>query len=404
MTARIDRFKRLRVRVVFLAFVTVCVALPSSAKAAEPVLRLEGDPTITIDPVCGVTDATRIDLTLRTSQTTRVALASGVVTSKTAGAPFNATVALEVLKGPTPEPSGAIVLKPDGPDDTLTFRVSVRGTSPQGEWETPLLNLGLEFAKVKIVNPHVGSGLNLGATATDGEQVSFERHRNTPIALKNDDDVPYTVAWAYTVEGETTCGSARQASNVDCDSAPLLCDLTVLAHGVAEVRILPLDSWFRTEARPAFELFHPLRSLYTWLQWAGPRVKGLLKSEILDGRLTLRPCSPQCSAKQGAGARGLKVRTQLSAFSKDGQSVGGFAVLFVTLLAGGLTSLLVNFTLPIQARRLRVRIDSLKPIDESTRFRWVSIPGFECPSEWRADAWQSASVRCDGFVHRLARR
>jgi hypothetical protein len=91
------------------------------------------------------------------------------------------------------------------------------------------------------------------------------------------------------------------------------------------------------------------------LRWAVPRLKGLLKDDVADGRLTVRVCSPKCRARRGTASKVFKVKTQLAAFSKDGQSFGGFALLFMTLLAGGLASLLMNFTLPIQARRLRVK-------------------------------------------------
>ena len=65
--------------------------------------------------------------------------------------------------------------------------------------------------------------------------------------------------------------------------------------------------------------------------------------------------STMCARDRGAPILSYKINTHLAAFSKNAESLGGTLIIAAVLLLGGTLSLIVNFFLPMQARRRRLK-------------------------------------------------
>jgi hypothetical protein len=326
-------------------------------------LKLEGDLTLTLDPVCSACQGAFLNLKLRNdgAEPVPVSFSHGTIAS-TPVKPFPATVEIFPLD------STALTAKPDPtvtslkPHSTTPIRVKITGVLGEGEWTVPLQNQGKDFASIKVANPKPDFTVKLDSPTPDNPEMTFERGKPATLTLRNDSDTPYSVVASYVVNSRP----ASLLSLQTCESAPgpvipapdKPCIVKLPAHSAVPLTVKPLEDWFALPSSPALQWtwrIHPLRWSARWAAWALSRVGVLLKDQTAEGRLQVQMASPACSQDPGAPILSFKVNTHLAAFSKDSQGLGGNAIMFLVLLLGGTFSLVLNFLLPMQARRRNLK-------------------------------------------------
>lgn len=280
------------------------------AKAQVPTspLTILGPARVTLDPVCG-----GFTVTVRNAGTApvRLAMSPGALVSRPPGKTAPPTVDVKAL-----DDSGHPGKTTLAPGETVPVRVDLTGGLEAVEWEVELRNAETSFGTVVVVSPLIPFNVKLDVASPDSPELSFTRGQPTRIALRNDDGVPYLVSGEYSLRGRVVLAAQEP--------------MVAAKGGGAEFTMVPADAWF------------------------GPRLAGLFKDETADGRLTVRLRSRACQA-EGGPSRVFKVKTTLAVWPAATKDWLGNVVLFVTLLLGGLSSALLNFALPIQARRLSVQ-------------------------------------------------
>jgi hypothetical protein len=323
-------------------------------------LKVEGDQAMTLDPVCSACQGAHLDLKLRNDgdKPIPVSFSHGPITSKPEGKPFPATVEIVPLDSTGPTAKTDRALTSLQPHSTTPIRVTITGVLGEAEWTIPLRNQGEDFVSIKVANPKPDFTVKLDSATPDNPEVTFERNRPTTLTLRNDSDTPYSVVASYIVNSRPanllslqTCQTATAPIDPKPDKP---CIVKLPAHSAVPLTVKPLEDWFALPSSPALQWtwrIHPLRWSAGWAAWALSRVGVLLKDQAAEGRLQVQMASPACSQDHGAPILSFKVNTHLAAFSKDSQSLGGNAIIFLVLLLGGTFSLVLNFLLPMQARR-----------------------------------------------------
>jgi hypothetical protein len=352
--------------VVFLAALTYCQSnagpQPAPPKPANPAppptsssLQVEGDKTLTLDPVCNACKGAFRDLKLRNDGAEAVPLSfsHGPITSTPANKPFPAEVTIVPLSSGTPDATITSVKA----HDSVTVRFTVTGVLGEAEWTVPVLNQGQSVVDIKIVNPKADFALKLDSALPENPELSFERGKTTTLLLRNDADTGYSFVATYTVNGRTGNLSSEQA----CENAPARppnpCIVKIPAHGSVLMKLDPLEDWFNLPRAPNcwWKVWTWFTHPFGWSTWGLSRIGALLKDQAAPGILQVQMASTMCALDLGAPVLSFKINTHLAAFSKDGQSLGGTSIIAFVLLLGGTLSLLLNFFLPMQARRRRLR-------------------------------------------------
>src|SRR5262249_21068720 len=133
------------------------------------------------------------------------------------------------------------------------------------------------------------------------------------------------------------------------------CDLKIPAHSSREVQISAPSDWFGLPPFPTEWKGRFWKSLREGGAWLGSRIRATLKDQTVDSHIRLQLCSPDCGDDSAAPSHIFRVKPRLTAFTKEKQAFWSYVVVFLTLLAGGVTSLLINFFLPMHERRVRVK-------------------------------------------------
>src|SRR5258708_26993985 len=254
LTARRLRNFSIFVFVVLLAALTYCQSTagpkPAPQKPANPAppptpssLQVEGDKTLTLDPVCKAWQGASLDLKLRNdgAQAVPLSFSHGPITSTPANKPFPAEVEVVPL-----DSSG----KPDATitsvkaHDSMTVRFRVTGVLGEAEWSVPVYNQGQSVVDIKIVNPKADFALKLDSALPENPELSFERGKPTTLLLRNDTDTGYSAVGSYTVNGRT----AKLSSAKACENVPVKasdpCIVKIPAHGSVLLQLAPPEDWF----------------------------------------------------------------------------------------------------------------------------------------------------------------
>jgi hypothetical protein len=326
-------------------------------------LKIENNHAIVLDPACHACRGANADFRLKALTASTLALDYGEVVSKPPGKNFGARVQLRVFDatGQTETTRNSLAV-----NELATLRITIVGTLEEGDWEIPVLNGGILVDKITVRNPHVNLDVKLDVPDSSYPELVFVREGPSFLAFKNDDNVPYSVSWTYWGMPTTLCGGAHQMNGAACDPAAsansraLICDLKLPAHSTRDVAISAPAEWFGLSSFPSFNTkasyINGIASFIRDLAgWVGVRIKVALKDETLDSRIRIQLCSTECGYDSAAPARVFRVKTHLTALRKGSQAFWGYLIVFLTLFAGGVTSLVLNFALPMHERRLRVK-------------------------------------------------
>ena len=324
--------------------------LPGYAKSqtsTASALKVEGDPTLTLDPACNACKGAHLDLKIRndSAQDVPLSFSDGKITSKPEDKPFPAEVNMTPLGPNGSSDTTRSLLKAH---ESMILRVQIMGVLGEATWTIPLLNQGVGFADFRVINAKPDFAIKLEST-TDSPELRFESGKPTTVTLKNDSEIGYSAVATYTVDAHTASlvpvqGAKNQdASSTACDSNSKQpnqpCVFKIPAHSSVLLNVTPAKEWFNLED-DTFDL---------------SKIGYLLKDQPAEGRLQVQMGSGACPLDPGAPILSFKIKTLLAGVSKTTQSVSGTAIIALALLAGGVLSLMLNFFLPMQDRRRRLK-------------------------------------------------
>jgi len=327
-------------------------------------LKVEGDLTLTLDPVCGACKGDHLDFKLRndSAQPVPISFAHGPVTSDPKGKPFPATIEIFPLDSTGTDAKRDLALTSLKPQSTTPIRLEITGVLGEAEWTVPLYNRGEHIVDIKVAHAKPDFNVKLDAATPDNPEVNFERNKPATLKLRNDSDTAYFAVASFVVNSHAADLSSLQQCESTSGAVVTVpghpCIVKLPAHSSVPLTVTPLEEWFALPSSPNLEWtwrVHPFRWTARWAIWALSRAGAMLKDQTTDGQLLVQMASAKCGQDSGAPIVSFKINTHLAAFSKDSQSIGGFAIIFFTLLLGGTFSLVLNFLLPMQARRNKLK-------------------------------------------------
>lgn len=337
----------------------VLLAAQSHSQTTTPSdLKIEGDPTLTLDPACNACKGAPLKLRVRndSAQDVPISFSHGTIASDPKDKPFPADIAVTPLDAQGKPDSTRTTIKAH---DSIDVQFQVTGVLGEAVWTVPLLNQGKQVVDIKVKNPKPDFTVKLDSSAPDNPELTFERGKPGTLTLRNDADTGYSVAVSYTVNSRTVnlslADNAAQCEQGSLSGDP--CIVKIPAHSPVQLKVVPEEKWFDLTPAPAswwkfWTWFsHPVQ----WAAWGLSRVGALLKDQTAEGRLQVQMASSMCARDRGAPILSYKITTHLAAFSKNAESLGGTLIIAGVLLLGGTLSLIVNFFLPMQERRRRLK-------------------------------------------------
>lgn len=288
---------------------------PPQNAASPPQPKIVGSPVIIVDRNTG---AGAVLLNLRNSNpapTTLDISLTGTVNTSTNVKP---TITFKDPPGEKEMPDlskeGVTVYRLSiPPDQVRSVLVMATKVSEAGEYEVELSNRDDMFGKVKIIN--LPFAVTLDGPNPNEANLSMVASSPTTLTLKNDDPVAYPLIWRLSINGREVCGDK----------------LTLAAKGLGLIQC------------------HPS------LPFSPTRIQDLFKVESTkDHSLVLYPEVSGWFDKSSPWKR-IPVTASLSYFGPTTQQFGGFLVILVVLLAGGLTSLILSQALPNRLKRLNIK-------------------------------------------------
>jgi hypothetical protein len=284
-----------------------------------PCVRLVNNPAVTINQATGEGTAD-LDLRNQTNQPVNVALVATVSSS------VNSSVYATFVSAAQMQPTRVYeMLLPA--KTTASVRLIV-----QEDWDDAELDIEIanHYGAEKIGKVHVRRfPVGVKVDGSDSLKLSLVDGITTRVALRNDDPISYPVSFKL-VNGEKVCDGEGE--------------LRPKALGILECT---------PHLDPSFS-----------------RVVDLIKSGVShDGyRLLLMPRvtpATQSSDKILQPIKAFPVEASIDYFSSLWRGVGNFIVVFVVLTIGGVSSLLLSYTIPNKLQRLDLR-DKLRDLAAST--------------------------------------
>ena len=310
---------------------------PLPANKPNPGLELQGITVLTLDPACNACRGAHIDLQVHSTVSGPLVLSVGDITSTSGAKNFNAKISVFPLDSSRElEDRKKAGIKAG---ETLKIRALITGTLDFGTWDVGLLNHGKPFGSFKVVNAAASFNVKPDIADLKNAEITFSADKPSSIRITNEDTIPYVLECVYTIGPVTVpcrpeAGKAEVAWWQSAGEAPKnSTSFKVPAQGSAQVVVTPDPAWFEDTE---------------WLP-------GFLKDDVKDGQLRVRLRSMSCDSDPAAPVKGFDFKTHLTTHSPDVMALGGFVIVFVTLLAGALVSVLANLLLPGMARRLKVK-------------------------------------------------
>lgn len=197
----------------------------------------------------------------------------------------------------------------------LLLRVEATNLWEAGESVAPLYNNGDRIGALRALHYRPLFNVTLAAAAgADRPEIALRRGESRPAILRNDDGLTYQIDWTLSVHGS---GALELGDS-----------LLLPASSSRSIAIRPPDAWFTAA--------------------------GYLREEVREGLLSLRFHPPGGTADPGWPTRALPVKLRLSRASDLWLQVVGYGALLLLLLAGGVSSLLLNNWVPNHTARQRL--------------------------------------------------
>ena len=209
------------------------------------------------------------------------------------------------------------------PNSIASVTVVATNATQVGEFEVELRNGDELIGKLKLI--HFPFAVTLDGPNPNKAEVSMVDQTLTTFTLKNDDPVSYPVIWRLRIDGIDVCGD----------------QLTLPAKGLGLL-----------QCRPSLSL----RLARVW---------EFFKVERTEGHTLLLYPQTAAGLNNTSPWKIFPVTASLSYFGPAKQLFGSYIVIFIVLLAGGLTSLLLNHYLPNRLKRLNVK-ERVKRIRDTT--------------------------------------
>lgn len=314
------------------------LSLTSIAFAAEPKLNLVGNPLIVVDPLCNQDGKASGKVKVRNDSNAIVSLylTANDVVSKPAGRIFNGKIVVTPINGSNDDqPSNK---KSVAASEEIWLQIEVSGVG-EGEWEAVLQNENVDAGKIRIVKNELPFPISMDVPTPDAPELTFTAGQPATFKLKNDGPRDYQVTWEYSIDGHTL-----RPNDSMSDTSWWR---TLLSHSKAvqeKVAVSPINLPRNGVMQVNFHL--PAN-------WFGSRFAGLFKDNVQDGRLVIVHAEPAC--KTTAAIKVFKVKTHLATSSGNHRELWSDVVIFFVLLLGGLCSLTLNFVLPNQMRRQKLK-------------------------------------------------
>jgi hypothetical protein len=314
----------------------------SSIFAAEARLTLAGNPVIVVDPFCNQEGTATGKAKVRNegaagSPPISLFLTANDVTSKPAGKPFNGKLAVTAINGPADDqPSGKKTLAP-GEEAWIKIDASRVG---EGEWEAVLQNENVDAGKIKIIRNELPFPVSMDVAAPDAPELTIVQGQTASFRLKNDGPNDYLIKWEYNIDGHTLRPTDELDTSLwdrfvcwaenNCASHPVASSPVELSRN----GLTPIN--FRLPAT-----------------WFGSSFTGLFKDNVQDGRLVISRVDPRCTSM--VATKIFKVKTHLATSVGNGRELWSDFWVFWILLLGGACSMTLNFALPNQLKRQKLK-------------------------------------------------
>lgn len=297
-------------------------------RAAAPAQPSLVEPTImAVDPATSNTSG-QIRLTnLSAAPITKILLSVGPFISKTSGLDVGAKATFE---GADDGGKPTFAIDALAPNAVVLVKIDVTNLWEAGEAEAALYNNGTEIGKVRAVKYRPAFGVKLVSAGATGEGadthpvLEFQEGISGQMTLKNEDAMTYPVGWELTVGGKT----------IKSTQPVLLPPSSTIA-----VSLPPPAEWFSS-------------------------VNGYFRDETRDGTLNLTLQPPLSTAYPLLPQSSQPVKVTLRNTSPAKQTALALLVVFVALLAGALSSLLMRDFIPNRLRRIKLS-ERLEEVDRS---------------------------------------
>jgi hypothetical protein len=308
-----------------LFWLVFCLSVSSFIYAADSKLTLVGTPSIIIDPNCNPAGTSTARIKVRNEGSRGAAavplyLSITDAISKPAGKVTSGTLRTT----PVSDTDQPIVKKTLAPGEELWIKIEASGFNENGEWEVTLQNENVDVGKIRIVRNELPFPVSLDVATPDAPELTFAEGQPASFRLQNDGASDYLFAWEYNIAGHVLHSTDSAASGAT-PAAPA----ELPRNGLTPVTFSIPPDWF------------------------GSPFEGLFKDNIQDGRLVISRVDPTC--KSAISTKIFKIKTHLATSSGSGREVWADFWVFWILLLGGLCSLTLNFALPNQMKRLKLK-------------------------------------------------
>jgi hypothetical protein len=315
----------------------------SSIFAAEARLTLAGSPIIVVDPFCNQDGTASGKAKVRNegaagSAPISLFLTASDVTSKPAGKPFNGKLTVTAINGPADDqPSGKKTL---GPGEEAWIKIDASRVG-EGEWEAVLQNESVDVGKIRIVRNELPFPVSMDVPAPDAPELTIVQGQTATFRLKNDGSNDYQITWEYNIDGHTlrstdegtdiswwdrfVCWAENNCASQYVAPSPV---------GLSRNGLTPIN--FRLPAT-----------------WFGSSFTGLFKDNVQDGRLVISRVD--CACTSVVATKIFKVKTHLATNIGNSRELWADFWVFWILLLGGVCSLTLNFALPNQLKRQKLK-------------------------------------------------
>lgn len=292
-----------------VGFLFLLLATPMAV--AQDKLKVLDHPVLTVNSVCNAEGEGNVDLHIRNDGNSKITLnpaqlsATDPTTSSSPAKTLNVRVMLA---------------KPDklelAPHEIATVQASVSKIFEDGDWVSSIENDGTEIGRLRITRNSPNFAISLDSAAPASPELTFEKSAPGHFWVRNADPVPYQVTWEYSVNG-VSVGSDHP--------------ITVPAKAQQQIVFGSPNQWFR--------------QVY------------VLKDQSYDGYLIIRLASYP-AGKQDCDPI-IKtfgpIKTHLVHRAGLGSDILADLEIFLFLGLGAVFSLFLNFMLPDQMRKIRMK-------------------------------------------------
>jgi hypothetical protein len=303
-----------------------CFTISSFVYAADSRLALVGTPSIVIDPYCNAAGKGAAKVKVRNEGSGAGAVAVPLYLSITdaISKPAGKVTGGALQVAPISDSDQPLVKKTLAPGEELWIKIEASGFNETGEWEVTLQNENVDAGKIRIVRNELPFPVSLDVATPDAPELTFVEGQPSSFRLQNDGASDYLFTWQYNIAGHVLHSTDNAASD-----APQAVPAELPRNGLTPVTFSIPPDWF------------------------GSRFEGLFKDNIQDGRLVVSRVDPTC--KSAVSTKIFKIKTHLARSVGSDREVWADFWVFWILLLGGLCSLTLNFALPNQMKRLKLK-------------------------------------------------